>query len=159
MSSGLIWIIKLPLTAVSVVIDLLEIVPAANRPVEVTAVYLGQTTDLGEAQEEQLQLEWITSYTTSGSGGATGTQESKKVNAPTVGFSTEVFNTTLATGGTPRTVGLDSWQVRVPYAWREILDEESPEVSAAITRMVLRIPVAPVDEISIWGSIEVREKT
>ncbi len=153
-----IWYIDLPPTAVTGEVDLVEIVPGDDRKVEITAIVLGQTTDTGEAQEEQLEVEVIRGHATSGSGGATVTPRSAKRNAPSLGMTSpvEIFNTTVASTGTPHILPHDAWQVRVPFVWREIMREESPEATQADTSIVVRLS-APNDSITVFGYIQVRE--
>lgn len=152
-----IFYIDLPPTAVTGEVDLVEIVPADDRAVELIGLYLAQTTDVGEAQEEQLEIEAIRGYTTSGSGGSTSTVRPAKRNGGSSGFGApEIFNTTVATVGTTHILLHDGWQVRQPYAWREIQREESPEATQADTSMVIRLS-APADSITVFGCAVVRE--
>ncbi len=154
-----IYCIDIPPTAITTAVDLAEITPGDDRTVEFVAGFIFQTTELGDAAEEILPLQLIRGYTSGGSGGSTVTPRPLKRNAQaTPGMTAKVMNTTLATGGSsPHTLLTDGWNVRVPWVFHPVDEEEYPDATQADTTLVLRIPTAPIDSITMRGSVWVRE--
>lgn len=137
--------------------DLFEITPADDRPIEILGLHLSQTTELGDAAEEQLRIAVIRGHTTSGSGGSAPTPQLTDPRDSAAGFTAEVNNTTIASAGTSVTLHEDSWNVRVPYAhyW-------PPECAIGAdqgnTTIVVRLLTTPADSITINGTLYVRER-
>ncbi len=128
----------------------LEIIEAGTGIIVIYELYIWQTSDVGDAQEEILSIQWITAYTTSGSGGQT------TVVAPNNSFDAastavvELFNTTLATVGTPIVRYIGGWNVRAPY--EKIWQPETRPVLRNGERGVFRLP-APADALTIGACI------
>jgi hypothetical protein len=136
-------------TAISVSTDCEIVAPAAGL-VKIWRLQLWQTSDLGDANEEVIDIRWIIGFTVSGSGGpTTNTEEIDSRNiAPTA--TVELLNTTLATTGTTRDAWRDGWNIRIPYnfVW---LPEERPIISNS-ERGVFRL-AAPADAITAAAAI------
>lgn len=143
-------------TAVTAQIDVFEISPADDKPVQIHEIRLWQTTDLGDAAEEIIGLQIIRGFTTSGSGGAAAVVGQRQLNDAAQGFSAEVRNTTLANTGTTQTLLSDAWNVRVPYIWTPT-PETRPIVSQSSTTLVVRLMAAPADSLTMFGSMTVEE--
>lgn len=154
---GRMYSVSFSATAITVAADLFEISPADDKPCIVHALYLGQTTETGEAQEEQLQIQIIRGHTTSGSGGAAATPRPLNPSDAAAGFTAEVTNTTQASVGTTHTLHSDTWQVRGPYQL-VFTPECRPTVSQGQTTLVVRLGAAPADSISIAGTLYVEEE-
>lgn len=144
-------------TAVTVAADLFEITPADDKPCVVHAIYLGQTTELGDTAEEQLGLTLVRGHTTSGSGGSSATPRPRNPSDAAAGFAAEVVNTTAASVGTTVTLHADSWNVRGPYQLI-FTPETRPIVTQGNTTLVLRMTGAPADSVSITGTMYVEEQ-
>ncbi len=67
-------------------IDLVELVGASGGLEWLTEIRIGQTTELGDAQEEQLSISLVTGHTTSGSGGNTSVVPSDSSKRAKVGL-------------------------------------------------------------------------
>jgi len=156
MANGRVYYVDLPATAVTVAADLLEITVADDKPVEILGFELLQTTDLGDAAEEIIGVEWVRGNATSGSGGSTSTPRPKNPTDTAAGFTCEIFNTTAASTGTPVILPHHGWNIRIPT---QVIytPEISPEASQANTLLVLRMLAAPADSITISGYVIVRE--
>jgi len=152
---GRIYSIAFSAVAVSAAQDLFELTPAANRPIEIVGIELGQTSDSGDAQDEQLQLTIVRGHTTSGSGGSTPTPAPLSPLDTAAGFSAEANNTTIASAGTGVVLHAGAWNVRAGYTqwWPE---EARPTATAANTTLVVR-QSAPADAITCSGTLYVRE--
>lgn len=137
--------------------DLFEITPADDRPIEILGLHLSQTTELGDAAEEQLRIAIIRGHTTSGSGGSAPTPQLTDPRDSAAGFTAEVNNTTIASAGTGVTLHEDTWNVRVPYSqwW-------PPECAIGAdqgnTTIVVRLLTTPADSITINGTLYVKER-
>lgn len=143
-------------TAVSAIIDLFEIVPAANKPVYIHELKVWQTSDLGDAAEEIIGISMVRGHATSGSVGGTPTVAKRYSGDAAHSFTAECRNTTIASTGTPVYVEGDGWNVRVPYIWTPT-PEDRPFVSAADTNAVFRLDAAPADALTMMATLKVEE--
>lgn len=153
---GRMYVVTFSAVATTVAADLFEITPADDKPLAIHALFLGQTTELGDAAEEQLQILVVRGHTTSGSGGSSATPAPIGPNDTAAGFTAEVNNTTQASIGTTVNLHVDTWNVRGPY--QIILTPEMRwRVSQANTTLVVRLGAAPADSITISGTLYVEE--
>src|SRR4051812_5420485 len=97
--------------------DLIEITPADDKPIVIHAVYLSQTSDFGDAQDEVLRWEIIRGFTASGSAGTAPTPRPSNRSDAAAAFTAEMNNTTVATTGTTNTLHEDGWNVRTSGVW------------------------------------------
>lgn len=148
------------LTAVTAAIfDVFEFTPADDKPIVLHAVFLGQTTELGDAQEEQ--FEWsIRRGGTAMSTGSGGTSAAAGValdaSGAASGFTFEAMNTTEATFTTGVKLHSDSFNLRTGLQFIP-----TPEMRIACSQanggMVVRIESTPVDSVSMVGTAYVEE--
>lgn len=137
-------------------IDMFELLAASGKPLVLTGFELGQTSEVGDAQEEVLTLilKRITGSPTSGSGGGTSTFQPCRPNDTAAGATLETGNTTKLTGGTSAELVRFGWMIR-----QSVLYQPIPEVMHVIdagTRAVLELATTPADSISTvqgWVSI------
>lgn len=135
--------------------DLFELTPADDRPIEIVGIELGQTSDFGDAQDEQLQISIIRGFTTSGSGGTAATPAPLSPLDIAAGFTAEVNNTTVANTGTSATLHAGVWNVRAGYInW--FPEGMRPAATQANSTLVVR-QTAPADAITMSGTLYVRE--
>lgn len=140
---------------VSAAQDLFEISPADDKPVEIVGIELGQSSDTGDAQDEQLQISIIRGHATSGSGGSAPTPVPKLPADTAAGFAAEVNNTTIASTGTAVTLQTGCWNVRGGYInW--FPEGDRPTANQGNTTIVVR-QTAPADAITMSGTLHVRE--
>lgn len=149
--------VRLAATAFAVAADLFELTPADDKPIRVVECQLYQTTELGDAAEEQIGLDWVRGHTTSGSGGSVATPQPINPSDAAAGFTAEVGNTTAASVGTTTTHGAPGWNLRIPYC--DIRTPECPccEATQTNTTLVLRMAAAPADSTTIGGFVIVEE--
>lgn len=143
---------------VSAAIDLFEVVANAYKPVEIVEVRIGQTSDAGDAEDELLTIEILRGFSTSGSGGTSATgvpmNPADAADAATV----EYGNTTLASAGTEAPLVRDAFNVRA--GWIYIPTPDARPVAQGIggdTRIVVRLPDAPADALTMQGTLVYRE--
>jgi len=141
---------------VTAIQDLFEVTAAAGKPLKILACYVGQTSDVGDAQEEIVPIQFIRGYTVSGSGGSTPTPAPVNPSDVAAGFVSETNNTTVANTGTVAILHSEGWNIRGPYA--PVLPPEMQIGVAGGQRLVVRLPVAPVDGLTMYGTLYVQEE-
>ncbi len=141
--------------ALTAAADLFEITPADDKPCEVVSIYIGQTTEAGDAADEMLGVQIIRGFTTSGSGGSAATPTPLRPADTAAGFTAEVNNTTLANTGTTTTLHSDAFNVRAGWVYIPPLDAR-PVVNQGNTTLVVRT-TAPADSVTFNGTMIVRE--
>ena len=137
--------------------DLFEISPADDKPVEIVGLFLSQSSDAGDAQDEQLAFAIIRGHTTSGSGGSAATPRPVKRATAAAGCAAEVNNTTIASTGTAVTLFEDSFNVRAGY---QMMFPDGFEFDAGQgdTTIVVRLLTTPADSLTMSGTLLVRER-
>jgi len=135
--------------------DLVEITAASTRRVKILGWEIGQSTEAGDAEDEQLRLELIRGYTTSGSGGGAFTPLPLDPAEPAALAAAEINNTTLATAGTPQILHATALNVRAGHIW--IPTPDMRPLIAVSTRIVLRMNSTPTDSVSFSGTLYFEE--
>lgn len=125
--------------------DVIELNTPADAVVRIHSVYLGQTSDAGDAVAEYLTVQLIKGHATSGSGGSTATPVPKETGAAAAGTTVETNNTTIASTGTALIMHADVWNTALPFQYRPT-PEERDNLSPS-SRMVIRVS-APADAIT-----------
>src|SRR5215475_4177555 len=98
---GRMYAIPMVKTSVTAAVDFLEVTTAATHVLIVHAIELSQSTEIKDAEEEQIQLAIKSGQTTSGSGGNTSVTAVPRVfGDASSGLTIESFNTTKASAGT-----------------------------------------------------------
>lgn len=96
-------------------VDLLEVLPADDKPVKLRGFRLSQTSEVGDAAEEGLRISImkLPATVTSGSGGSAPTPQPLDTADAAAGFTAETGNTTVATtSGTAITLEEIGWNER-----------------------------------------------
>lgn len=151
-----VYTVEFSSAALTTSADFFEISPADDKPVQLLGVFIGQSTELGDAAEEQLRWSVIRGFTTSGSGGTTPTPRPLNPSDAAAGFTCEAANTTVANTGTTNTLHRDVFNVRAGLAhwWTP---ETYPGASQANTTIVVRLESTPADSITFDGTLYVAE--
>ncbi len=140
--------------ALAAIMDMIEVNAASDTVVVIHAYYVSQTSDVGDAAEEILQVSITRATGTAGSGGSTSTAvPHHKGDAAYGGGDIEFSNTTQA--GTPTVVHEDSFNIRVGYQY--IPPPEQRIVISPSGVLVLELPVAPADPIDAILSVVLEE--
>lgn len=149
----------IPFTAVSVSAaqDLWEITPADDKPVKILGLVIGQYSDVGDANAENLSVKISRGWGTSGSGGSPGAPVPVAPADSAVGFSAEINNTTVASTGTEVVLFSDVWNTQAGYQmW--FPEGAQPGCSQA-TGVILTVRItAPADAITANGTLFVSEE-
>lgn len=135
--------------------DLFEIVAAAGKNVRIRGGFLTQSTEVGDAAEEGLNILAKTGATTSGSGGSGPTPIPLNVTDAAAGLTAEVNNTTKATSGTIVTHHADNWNIRAEKQY--ILPPEMCIELTGSRRFTLELATTPADSITMSGTLYLEE--
>lgn len=142
-----------PLTpaAITTTADLFHVTAAAENPVTLVAVDLYQTTEFGDAQEEDLSIALVRGVTGGGTGGTALTEVNYGDGGGAAATAAVLgLNTVVSTGGT--VIAHFGWNVRVPFLWCPI-PELRPTMDAGQDPVAFRLLAAPADSITIGGTI------
>lgn len=158
MSQGIMYTAVFKGVAVTAAQDLFEVLAPTARSIRIHGWVLSQSTEIGDAQEEQLVITTNrgTGSVTSGSGGSTATATPLIADSPSLpsGGAVEINNTTrLAVGSGTLTTDLEvhAWNVRVAYPhW--YTPETRPLVRAG-DRWTLESESTPADSITMNGTL------
>ena len=135
--------------AVTAIQDVFEINAPADAVVVLHSCTITQESDAGDSEAEMLRITMSRSVTASGSGGTNPGSRPVEVGDSAFGGSVEVNNTTQATGLT--LIYSQAFNVQSGFFW-----EPGPEGRTVISpsgRLVISLPVAPSDSLTMNGSI------
>jgi len=140
--------------------DLLEILPADDKPVRLRGWVIGQTSDLGDAASEGLRISVLRlpATVTSGSGGSAVTPAPVDSADAAAGMAAEANNTTVATtSSTAVTLAEAGWNILgTPWEfWYP--DERFCPIIKQGEGLVVRSQSTPADDISIAITFFVEE--
>lgn len=154
--SARVYTVSFTEVAVTVAVDLFELTPADDKPIEILGLFLGQSSDFGDAASEILPYRVIRGHTVSGSGGATTTPRPIDRSGAAAGFAAETNNTTAANTGTTNDLHADTFNVAVgEKLW---LPEGCLwEATQGDTTLIVRLASAPADSLDLSGTLYVRE--
>lgn len=157
MAQNRIYTVSFSAVAVTAAVDLFELTPADDKPIEVIGLFVGQSSDAGDAAAELLPYSVIRGHTTSGSGGSAATARPMNRSDTAAGLAAETCNTTAASSGTTVTLHADTFHVS---AGEKLWLPEGCEwgASQGDTTLVVRLMAAPADSLTMSGTIYVREQ-
>lgn len=142
--------------AVTVAQDFFELQPADDVPVIIHAVYLSQTSDVGDAAEEILRIKIQRGATTVGSGGTDPTPVALEPGNPSADTTVQANNTTEATSGTVVDIHSDAFNIRT--GWQYIPTPEMRPVSTqAEGFLTITLMAAPADSLTMSGTVYFEE--
>ena len=136
--------------------DLFEIAPADDKPCEIVAFELGQSSELGDAQEEQLRLRVIRGHATSGNGTSTTPRPVSPADSA-AGFAAETVGSGIATTGTPINLLSTTMNVRAGYTWGPVPYGMGFWCSQTEGLIVVRLMAAAADDLTMSGTLTVVE--
>ena len=136
--------------------DFFEISPADDRGLTVHAIFISQSSDVGDAAEEMLRYKVIRGHATSGSGGSTVTPQLLDPRSASAGFSAEANNTTIASAGTAVDLHSGAFNIRTGLEL-VFTPEMRPKVDQGQTTLVVRLMAAPADSLTMSGTMYVEE--
>lgn len=152
---GAIYTVQFNGVAVTAQQDLFEVVAPSAQRVLLHCLELSQTTEFGDAQEEDLLILIKRGQTTTGSGGGSYTAVPTDPLSAAAGSTCKINNTTKATAGTIVTVRPDAWNVRNGYIWLP-----PPELRITVgggVRATVELATTPADSITMNGCLWLEE--
>ncbi len=153
---GRIYRAPMPAVAVTVQQDFFEITSPADAITTIHEVHLSQSTEVGDAMEEQLLVLFKTGATSTGTGGTQAiTVTPNELGDAAYGGVVDINNTTKATGGTIVTHEIHSWNVRVPFD--RILTPETRIVISPSARFTVELGTTPGDSVTVNGFVVFEE--
>ena len=152
---GMGYTVVCPSSAQTAQQDLLEFVAPADAVVIILDMTVSQSTEVGDAQEEGLNLLVKRGQTTSGTGGATVTPAALEFGFAAAGGVYERNNTTKATTGTITTHFDDNWNVRTPHY--KIPLPGGRLLLSPSQRGTLELATTPADSITLGAVATIRE--
>lgn len=144
--------------AVTVAQDLFDIAPGDDKPCIIHAIYLSQSTELGDAQEEQLRIKLIRGFATVGSGGGAFTPVMLNEHNTASGATCRINDTTIAVVGAGVTDVLWAESFNLRSGWQYLpTPEMRPVVKQTSTRLVVQLVAAPADSVTMNGTLIMEE--
>jgi hypothetical protein len=139
--------------AVTAAQDFFEVNAPSTGIVVVHRIFLGQSSDAADAQAEMLRVQIERGGGTAGSGGTTPTAAPHCVGHAAFGGTVEANNTTQV--GTPTTIYEEAFNVQAGWFWVPTPEERIIIPPSGI--LVVAIPTAPTDSLTMQGSITFEE--
>lgn len=156
---GRMYQVPIAFAAQTAQIDFFELSAATEKPCLIHEIYLANSTEVGDAAEEQLTLKLKRAFgsVTSGSGGSTPTPVPINPDDAASGLTAETNNTTkLVVGtGTITDERLYAWNVRMPFHLI-FTPETRPKIKGG-EKKVLELTTTPADSITMGGYALVEE--
>jgi hypothetical protein len=137
--------------AVTAAQDLFEIVSPADSTVALLGWGIGQSSDLGDAAEEILNIAVKSGQTVSGSGGSSPTVNPNSLGDAAFGGTVEANNTTKANTGTIATHDVREVNIRTGLDVYYI--PEDIKLLSPSARLTLELIDAPADSLTMSGYI------
>lgn len=134
--------------AVSAVQDLFEIVAPSDAVVIIHGWSIGQSSDAGDSESEQLNI-LVHRGSTSGSGGTTVTPSPMQVGDAAFGGTVEANNTTQGTEG----AFIDARTFNVMAGIEVIYTPETRPTLSPSGRLIIELQDAPGDALTMNGSV------
>lgn len=135
--------------------DFFELTPADDRPIRLVGLFIGVKTEIGDAQEEQIDYSIVTDNATTGNGAAV-TPKPIDPRDVAAGFAAEAVASTPASTGTAVEAHADTFNVRTGLQlwWPPGM---GPKVDQADTMLCVRLGTALADDATISGTAYVEE--
>lgn len=134
--------------------DFFELDAVAEKPIEIVALFLGNKSEIGDAQEEQVAFQIVRGNTTTGNGTAT-TARALDPSDGAASFSAKVVSSSPASAGTALALHTDTFNIRTGL--QLIFPPEMRPKTAGADLLCVRLLTALADDAVISGTVYVRE--
>lgn len=153
-----VYAVTFAAVAVTTTIDFFDIAPADDKICVIHGCYLSQSTELGDAAEEQLRIQIIRGLATVGSGGSAATPVPLNEHSGAAAATVRTVDTTVAVVGAGSTDVLHAETFNVRSGWVYLpTPEMRPTVKQTSTRLVVQLMAAPADSITMSGTLVYEE--
>ena len=153
MSLGRMYTAQISAIAVTAIQDFIEVNCPSDAVVVIHSIRIAQYSDVGDAAAEMLPVQISRSTGSAGSGGTVPTARPHNVGTAAFGGTVEVNNTTQA--GTTVVLLSEAFNIRSGWFYNPPPDERVVISPSGI--VVVELPVAPADELTMEGSITFEE--
>lgn len=140
--------------------DLILIKPGDDKPCKLAGWIIGQTSEVGDAQEEALRItvRHMTATITDGTGGSAPTPVKTKRNDPAAGFTTRFGDSGVAT-----TVGTNEIKEEIPFnlrgsPWERWIPEEMRVDAIQGEGIVVRNETTVADDVTFLCTFFIEEE-
>lgn len=153
---GRMYTVSFTAVAVTAQQDFFDVAPATNKPVAICGLFLGQSSDAGDTEDEMLSYIVVRGNATVGSVGTSATPAVVNPNDTAAGMTARVNDTTIASTGTAVTLHADNFNVRAgEKLW--LPPECVWYCTAGETRICVRLNKTPADSLTMSGTLYVAE--
>jgi hypothetical protein len=124
--------------------------PADDKPIRLKGWIFGQTTEEGDAAEENIRItvNRLAATVTNGSGGSAVTPAPTDPADPAASFTARCNDTTVATTSGSTTLKEElGWNIR-STPWERIIDEPDRPVFRQGEALIIRLEDTPTDDIT-----------
>lgn len=140
--------------------DLFELDPAADEPIEIVGIYLGNKSEVKDAEEEMVNysIEYFSGGTFTSSNGTAATPRPTDPMDEAASFAAETVGATVATTtGTRVTRHIDTFNIRTGLQAIFPPDMRQKCDGAANSAMTVRLNTALADDATFVGTCYVRQ--
>ena len=140
--------------------DLFEIDPATEKPVEIMAIFLGNKSEVADAQDEMVAWSIIrmSGGTFTSSNGTSTTPRLTDPSDAAASFTAETVGATVATTtGTSVTLHSDTFNIRAGLQFIFPPDMRPKCDGTAQSALLVRLTTALADDATVSGTLYVRE--
>jgi hypothetical protein len=134
--------------------DFFEIDAAAEKPVEIVAIFLGNKSEIGDAQEEMVSWSIVRGNTTTGNGTST-TPRPLDASDGAASFAAETVASTPASAGTGVILHQDTFNIRTGL--QIIFPPDMRPKTQGADLLCVRLDTAVADDVTMSGTLYVRE--
>jgi hypothetical protein len=134
--------------------DFFELDAAAEKPIELVSLFIGNKSRVGDAQEEMVAWSIVRGNTTTGNGTVTTPRLTDPSDTP-ASFTAKVVSSTPASVGTALTLHADTFNIRTGL--QIIFPELMRHKTAAADLLCVRLLTALTTNAVISGTAYVRE--
>ena len=134
--------------------DFFELDAAGEKPIEIVAIFIGNKTEVGDAQEEMVAWSIVRGNTTTGNGTAT-TPRPLDASDGAASFAAEVVSSTPASAGTAVTLHADTFNIRTGL--QLIFPPDMRPKTQGADLLCVRLLTALADDATLSGTVYVRE--
>lgn len=134
--------------------DFFELDAAAEKPIEIVALELGNKSEIGDAQEEMVAYSIVRGNTTSGNGTST-TPRPLDASDGAASFTAETVGSTPASAGTAVNLVVSTFNIRAGLL--VIYPPEMRPKTQGADLLCVRLLTALADDATMSGTVWVRE--
>lgn len=150
---GRMYAVTFENVAVTAAQDFFYVAPADDKAVVLHECRLSQSTELGDAAEEQLRIAIVRGHATVGSGGSAFTPLPLIPTDTAAGATARINDTTIASAGTGVNLLVDTLNVRSGWLWLPTPECRPMVTQGSGTTIVVRLLAAPADSVTMGGTL------